>query len=429
MVAMQDDPVVIATRAVGAAVTQLRDAVVTAGPDARMGALRVCEQTTRQLEQLSIAVLAGLDREGVFAERGYRRPAQAVADLLGCDTAQAGRWVRAAAQVTERVALDGRVLAPRLPATAAAFAAGEIGLRHVETIVEALGSAAAARLAPQVLDGAEQTLAEHAARYAPRELACFARDLIAALDQDGQAPDEREPEQLNELYLTRNPRGGGGRVKATLDAPTFDAVATVLDAMSSPAADDTRSLPQRQADALGEICRHALDHDDTIPTRGGERPHLNVLIPLADLEDRARQALLDFGGAMSPTDLRLLACDARVVPVVLGGAGQPLDVGRAMRIVPAHLRRAVLARDRGCAWPGCDRTPSWCEVHHIRKWEHHGETEITNLVMLCAFHHGVLHKDPGWAVRIRGGTPEFIPPTWIDPSQIPRRKPQPPLVA
>ncbi|MGH4000080.1 MAG: HNH endonuclease signature motif containing protein [Pseudonocardiaceae bacterium] len=66
-----------------------------------------------------------------------------------------------------------------------------------------------------------------------------------------------------------------------------------------------------------------------------------------------------------PAQLRALACDARVVPIVLGGAGQPLDVGRARRTVPAHLRRAVVARDRGCAWPGCDRTPSWCEVHHI----------------------------------------------------------------
>lgn len=142
--AMQDDPVVIATRAVGAAVTQLRDAVVTAGPDARMGALQACEQITRQLEQLSIALIAGLDREGVFADRGYRRPALAVADLLGCEVSLAGRWVKLAAQITERTALDGQVLPPRLPATAAAFAAGQIGLRHVETIADALGSAAAA---------------------------------------------------------------------------------------------------------------------------------------------------------------------------------------------------------------------------------------------------------------------------------------------
>ncbi len=107
---MPDDPVAAATDALDAAVAQLRAGVVTAGPDMRMGVLRACEQTTRRLEQLSIAVIAGLDREGVFAERGYRRPALAVADLLGCDVAQAGRWVKVAAQVTERVSLDGQVL-------------------------------------------------------------------------------------------------------------------------------------------------------------------------------------------------------------------------------------------------------------------------------------------------------------------------------
>jgi hypothetical protein len=82
---------------------------------------------------------------------------------------------------------------------------------------------------------------------------------------------------------------------------------------------------------------------------GGRRPHLNVIIGLDDLEGRARAAMLDFGGRLSPEALRLLACDAAVVPIVMNGAGQPLDVGRARRTIPDGLRRAVAARDRGCA--------------------------------------------------------------------------------
>ncbi|MQA15559.1 MAG: DUF222 domain-containing protein [Pseudonocardiaceae bacterium] len=91
---------------------------------------------------------------------------------------------------------------------------------------------------------------------------------------------------------------------------------------------------------------------------GGRRPHLNVLLRLEDLERRCRSAMLDFGGTLSPESLRMLACDAAVVPIVMDGTGQPLDVGRVTRTIPDGLRRAVAARDRGCAHPGCGRPPS-----------------------------------------------------------------------
>ncbi len=104
----------------------------------------------------------------------------------------------------------------------------------------------------------------------------------------------------------------------------------------------------------------------------------------------------------------------------MNGKGQPLDVGRATRTIPDGLRRAVAARDRGCAHPGCGRPPSWCEVHHIVPWEYGGETRLSNLAMLCRVHHRQIHSTD-WIVRIRDGLPEFIPPAWIDPEQRPRR--------
>ncbi|WP_219419644.1 HNH endonuclease signature motif containing protein, partial [Pseudonocardia nigra] len=78
----------------------------------------------------------------------------------------------------------------------------------------------------------------------------------------------------------------------------------------------------------------------------------------------------------------------------------------------------------GCAHPGCDRTPSWCEIHHVLEWEHDGHTELNNLVMLRRMHHRLIHHS-GWIVRIVDGQPEFIPPKWVDPEQKPRRKPRP----
>jgi hypothetical protein len=124
----------------------------------------------------------------------------------------------------------------------------------------------------------------------------------------------------------------------------------------------------------------------------------------------------------------MLACDAAVVPVVLNGKGQPLDVGRLTRTIPDGLRRAVAARGGGCEFPACGRPPSWCEVHHVVAWQEGGPTAVHNCVMLCRVHHRLLHHSE-WIVRIRDGLPEFIPPAWIDPERRPRRRPLPHLVA
>jgi len=215
-------------------------------------------------------------------------------------------------------------------------------------------------------------------------------------------------------------------LKGRFDDPAlYDAIATLIDAKSAPrTGDDERSAAQRQAEALAEVCGYVLDHGD-VPETGGRRPHLNVIISLEELEGRARAAMLDFGGRLSPEALRLLACDAAVVPIVMNGAGQPLDVGRAKRTIPDGLRRAVAARDRGCA--RCGKPPSWCEVHHIVEWESGGETALSNCVMLCRPCHRLIHFTD-WMVRLRDGLPEFIPPAWIDPDRQPRRKPQPHLL-
>ncbi len=116
---------------------------------------------------------------------------------------------------------------------------------------------------------------------------------------------------------------------------------------------------------MAEIFGWVAAHGDTTaaPTAGGRRPQVNVLIRLEDLQNRAHAACLEFGGTLHPAELRRLCCDAGIIPIVLDGAGQPLDVGPQARTVPDGMRRAVTARDRGCAHPGCTRPSSWCEIH------------------------------------------------------------------
>ncbi|TQM09280.1 HNH endonuclease signature motif containing protein [Pseudonocardia kunmingensis] len=389
-----------------------------------LSVLTVSEGLSRQLEHLTVATTAALQRRGTFTDRGYRDTTGALTDLLGCDRFEAHRRVVAAEQACEQIGLDGTVLPARLPATAKAFAAGQAGLRHVEVIAGLLNTPAAGRLTDAQRGGLEEQLAALAGQYRPTQLRNLGTQLIEALDDDGPEPDDTPPAPVNTLHLRRNRSGSGGKITGQIDdAAMFDAIATVIDANSKPLGkDDQRPTAQRQAEALADACGYVLAHGeaDTLPETGGRRPQLNVIIRLEDLEQRARSAMLDFGGTLTPESLRMLACDAAVVPIVMNGAGQPLDVGRSTRVIPDGLRRAVTARDRGCAHPGCDRPPAWCEIHHILEWEHDGHTVLCNLAMLCKAHHRLIHHS-GWTVRMRDGRPEFIPPKWIDPQQRPRR--------
>ena len=130
---------------------------------------------------------------------------------------------------------------------------------------------------------------------------------------------------------------------------------------------------------------------------------------------------LDTGQPLSPSATRRLACDAGILPVVLDGASVPIDVGRARRPFTGAARIAVLLRDGGCAFPGCDRPGRWCQIHHIVFWSRGGGTDRDNGVALCSRHHHVIHQGE-WTVRIGPDRrPEFIPPPHIDPERRPRR--------
>ncbi len=103
-------------------------------------------------------------------------------------------------------------------------------------------------------------------------------------------------------------------------------------------------------------------------------------------------ATTETGTVLGVADARKIACDTRVIPVVMGGLGEVLDVGRATRTIPPAIRRALIARDQGCVWPGCDRAPIHCDGHHIEHWLDDGPTSLANLALLCHSHHRRLHK-------------------------------------
>jgi hypothetical protein len=99
-----------------------------------------------------------------------------------------------------------------------------------------------------------------------------------------------------------------------------------------------------------------------------------------------------WGAVLGPETARRLACDASLTRVVIDPDSQPLDVGRRTRLIPPAIRTALVVRDRGCTYPGCDRGPQWTDAHHVRHWSDGGTTSLDNLVLLCRQHHRTVHE-------------------------------------
>ncbi|MDN4642376.1 HNH endonuclease signature motif containing protein, partial [Arthrobacter sp. PsM3] len=203
---------------------------------------------------------------------------------------------------------------------------------------------------------------------------------------------------------------------------------------------DLRSRPQKLLDGLVSACKAALAAG-TLPAAGGLRPQVRVTIDYRDLLARLGHADGDpqntggpfhpgdttehtgnllFTGPVTASTVRKIACDADIIPVLLGSEGRVLDIGRASRVFPPHIRKALTARDQGCTFPGCTIPAPWCEAHHITYWSRGGTTGTDNGALLCSHHHHVIHKEQ-WSIQIRHGIPWFIPPPHLDPRQKPRR--------
>src|SRR5882757_9172878 len=294
---MSESSIASGDQAVFSALAQSRVASGSASGQELIDRLTFLKSVIRQAEHDMLHTVAQLDGRGEFTDRGIHT-ASAVADLLRCTAVQGRRMVAVAAGVFP-TSLTGEPLAPRLPATA--LDGWEIDRAHAEVIERALSSDAAQRLDPGTWTGVESTLADLARLYRPDELAQLAAVLIEQLDQDGPPPDDAD-QLVNELHLSKSRTGGGGRIKGQLDAATFDVVKRAIRASLTPAESGDpgglgrdKSLGQRQAEALGAICEHALD-DGYLPAEGGERPHITAILNFETMRTQARGAELEFGG-------------------------------------------------------------------------------------------------------------------------------------
>jgi hypothetical protein len=124
-----------------------------------------------------------------------------------------------------------------------------------------------------------------------------------------------------------------------------------------------------------------------------DRAKVVVTMDLDALQERVRGVgHTSTGEVLSAATVRRIACDAEVIPVVLGTGAAPLDVGRSHRLVPPAIRHAAWIRDGGCTYPGCSIPPAWCDAHHVTHWANGGPTSLANTALLCGRHHTIVHQ-------------------------------------
>jgi hypothetical protein len=386
----------------------------------------LCEFSGRAvLDRTTVLVVARNRIDAELARTVRRSEVLDAAELDdGIKTMQS--WLRGHCRLSAaeafRVVRRGRAL-ESLPAVAAAFADGMITAEQVTvaaavTRPEHVSAAAAQDVDVTQIDAA---LAEVAMTRQHADLGKVVHHYLERLDPDGTEPDPTEGRRLS---ITTSSDGsvtgsfqldalGGEKAQAALEAI----------AQADRPQGDMRSRPQQLADAFVQLCDIALGFGK-LPMHRGSKPHVVVTIGASDLFDPAvgqGAARLGFGSWFSAQRTRQLACDGDLTPITIDEYGVPLNEGRTKRVVPPHIRRAVVLRDQHCVFAGCTAPSYWCDVHHLVHWIDDGETSLENSGLLCERHHTKVHhgftieRDPTgrWHTYRPDGTEILIQPLLI----------------
>lgn len=280
-------------------------------------------------------------------------------------------------------------------ATARAVADGEVGARHAQRIAEVLSRLPQARRA-----AVERELLELAARLDALAFGRAARRLLARERPESLAKKETR-EHLDRSFRGTDTEDGGFAFSGLLYGAAAEQARVALNAFRRPdTPDELRTPQQRAADAFEQLCAAALRGGEAA-TNHGVRPHVMVVFTAEQYAALSRAPALTSGlfagsgTAASGSELRNLVADAEVFRIVIDAQRTPMEVSTEVRTVPVGLWRALLLRDGGCVWHGCDAPASWCDVAHgNRSFTAGGKLSIDNAMLLCRRHHRRFDRGP-----------------------------------
>ena len=360
----------------------------------------------------------------------------ALAAVLRISRTTARARVARAKQMMPRDSFTSGTATAELPVLAEAVRSGAV----TEDQASIIGTAMAGfRMNPEI--GAEQTaIAEHilvsnAAALGPDDLRTVAVNLDNALMPDGVLPRERAANARRALTIGPERRDGTHSITGALTRVAYTRLMSVLTPLAAPRpADDPlgadpRTAAQRMHDALEDAATRLLDSAG-LPRAGGTPATVHVVVDADQLRAAVTAqnapwvstravATTGFGSRITFCELVRLAEQTNIVPTYLGSTQGVVAYGRTRRCATEGQTQALIARDRGCSFPGCDAPPQWCERHHVVPWHHGGRTDLENLTLLCGYHHREFEAR-GWQVFIQQGLPVWKPPDWIDPQRRPQ---------
>jgi hypothetical protein len=300
---------------------------------------------------------------------------------------------------------------------------GEIGIQLAQTALSEVARLAD-RLNPDAIPTVTKAILDHWFEWGARDAKRIRTRLLAEHGLDGELEDKQR--RLRSGAHLSQPQVSDGDIteyRMGLTPEQSAALEAALGPLSKPIPDpstgvfDERSNGQRRAEALMTIVTGHVARDGEGTGPDASSTALHVTISLSDLlrfldltaDDATGCALprtnafgmpagagvvggsTAAGTMLSPGDVRRLACDADIIPIVLGAAGEVLDVGRAARLYTRGQRRALSHRDRGCTWPGCTSPAAWARAHHVIHWADGGRSDLANAALLCQRHHTHVH--------------------------------------
>ncbi len=394
-------------------------------PADRLGLVRLARRVRGRVDALASLVTAEAEQSHA-AEKAAGAP---MASWLGTGETLSRR--EAAGAVRQARALGSH------PTVGDAAVAGKLGTGQVRAITGLLDGLAPQLDASQVAQAEELLVgwareldADQLGRSAGRVLAAVAPSTAA---ETMEARLQREAEAAHRQRSLRFFfEGASVRFDGSLPRLAAEAWIAQLDAM----AEQTRRTLLERRDRLAVMPTPEQRRADALIAlieaggKGKESWGGRILVQLDYTQlvaGAAGAGVIGDGQQLSAGELRRVCCDADLIPIVLGTASEVLDIGRAARLVTPAIRTALLVRDQGCVFPGCDAPAARCEAHHIIPWWAGGRTALSNLALLCHSHHPLVEPAHGpfrdqWQLRIADdGLPEFTPPDRIDSSQRPVR--------
>lgn len=319
-----------------------------------------------------LELICAYEDKGAWKDDGAGSMADWLACYLGVSFSTAREWVRVAR------ALES------LPALSQAYLEGRLSFDQVKAL---------SRVATKET---EQELIEQALGMNAAQIEMLARSMRRI-----PLSTAEEAYHGRSLRLFFNEETRWWRVSGRLCDSDGAVVEKALEHLADKAGPDPVSGlfdpgDSRMADALVELSSTYLGVEGD-----ADRATVVVHVDLKTLRDGEGVAEIDDGPAIAKETARRLSCDSNIEVVVDGPKGHPVGIGRKSRKVPAWLLRQLRRRDRGCVFPSCHRT-RWLNAHHIRHWAEGGATNRENLVLLCGYHHRLLHEG-GWRIRGRPG--------------------------